>query len=260
MNKYFTLWMRNFALALQAEMIYKVNFFVKILALMLANIIGPLITLLIYSNSAGIPGWTLQEFILFQGSFILVFGIGRTVFYLLPNLCIHAIRDGSFDKYLIKPFNTLLQLTLSSWIVDGIAEIFTGLFIVIWMIIELQISAWLVLAYFAVVLIAILFIYALMVLIASLAFLVVQSFALYDIFFRLSDFGRYPLDIYSGVLRFFLIFVFPIGVVAFYPVRILLGNFEPISLLYMILPVSAIFALSLFLWNLAMKRYTSAGG
>ena len=71
MSRLWKYWMKNLALELQKEMIYKLNFFLKVVGLVLADIVAPLITLLIYRSTPGIPGWTFEEFILFQGSFIL---------------------------------------------------------------------------------------------------------------------------------------------------------------------------------------------
>ena len=70
MNKYLSLWIKNLELELAGEMIYKMNFFIKTVALIFADIIGPLVTMLIYANTSGIPGWSFHEFILFQGTFI----------------------------------------------------------------------------------------------------------------------------------------------------------------------------------------------
>ena len=260
MNKYLRLWTRTFALELQSDMIYKLNFFINVCAFAIADIVTPLVSVLIYTATPGIPGWSLEEFILFQGSFILMFALARVFYLYMPHQVISAIRNGSFDKYLVKPFNPLLQLTLSSWNIEGIAEIITGLALIIWAANQLPITLAGVAWFLLMVIVGNVFIYSLMVIIAAMAFLVVQSFALYDIFFRLTDFGRYPISIYGGVLKAFLVFVFPIGVVAFYPAQALLGLISWSSLPLIIIPVGVFFAFALGMWTLAMRQYTSAGG
>lgn len=260
MNKYLRLWTRNFALELQSDMIYKLNFFIKLCSFVIADFVTPLVTILIYAATPGIPGWSLEEFILFQGSFILLFALARVFYLHLPQLVIKAIRDGSFDKYLVKPFNPLMQLTLSSWNIEGFAEVLAGLALIIWAGMQLSITLANVAWFAVIVILGNIFLYALMVIIAAVAFLVVQSFALYDIFFRLTDFGRYPLNIYAGVLKAFLVFVFPIGVVAFYPAQALLGLISWSEFPTIVIPVVVFFAFAMFLWNRAMKSYTSAGG
>lgn len=260
MNKYLRLWTRNFALELQSDMIYKMNFFIKLVSFVIADFITPLVTILIYTATPGIPGWSLEEFILFQGSFILLFALARVFYLHLPHHVIKAIRSGSFDKYLVKPFNPLMQLTLSSWNIEGFAEVLAGLVLIIWAGMQLPITAGSIAWFMFMVILGNIFVYSLMVIIAAMAFLVVQSFALYDIFFRLTDFGRYPLNIYVGVLKIFLVFAFPIGVVAFYPAQALLGLISWTELPAIVIPVGVFFAFAMFLWNRAMKSYTSAGG
>ena len=62
---------------LSKEMVYKWNFIIKILSLISVDIVSPLVTLLIYQKTLGIPGWSFEQFILFQGTFIFVMGFNR---------------------------------------------------------------------------------------------------------------------------------------------------------------------------------------
>lgn len=252
--------MKNLALTLQSDMIYKANFFIKMLAFVIADIIGPIITLLIYQTTAGVPGWSFEEFILFQGSFILTFGLVRLFYLNMPGHVIRAVRDGSFDKYLVKPFHPLVQLSLSSWNLEGLAEIATALILLVWAGSQLSITLLGFLFFVFVIALANVLIYSLMIMIAAASFLFVKSWALYDIFFKVSDLGRYPTDIYGGSLRFVMTFLFPIGVIAFYPAESLLGRVHLSTLPKIVLPVVGMFILSLILWKQAMKKYTSAGG
>ena len=260
MSKLWRYWMKSLALELQKEMTYKLNFFFKVIGIVLADVVAPLVTLLIYRSTPGIPGWEFEEIILFQGSFILVFGLSRMLFMSFPGRVIEAVRDGSFDKYMVKPINPLLQLTLMSWDIEGSAEALTGLGLVVWSTTKVGVTLPNMLLYVPLILLGCLFVYSLMVVIAALAFLVVKSWALYDIFLKLSDFGRYPITIYEGGLRFMLTFIFPIGVVAFYPARSILVAQGWQLMTHVVLPIGGVFLISLLLWRQAMRKYTSAGG
>ncbi|MBN1274878.1 ABC-2 family transporter protein [Candidatus Woesearchaeota archaeon] len=260
LKRYWRFWMKNLSLELQTEMMYKANLFFKMVSFIIADIISPLVALLIYTTTPGIPGWTFEQFILFQGSFILIFGLAHLFFTGFPAKVIEAVRDGSFDKYLVKPIRPLVQLTLSSWDIEGVAEVMTGLALVTWSMLKVGVAPPSLLLYAALIALGCLFIYSMLVIIASMAFLVVKSWALYDIMFKLSDFGRYPLTIYEGGLRFFLTFVFPIGVVAFYPADALVQGMLANALFKVVLPVGTVFCAALLLWRQAMRKYTSAGG
>ncbi len=105
-----------------------------------------------------------------------------------------------------------------------------------------------------------LFQYAVLIFISSLAFLFVKSWALFDVLFTLSNFARYPLNIYSNSLVIFLTFLFPIAISAFYPVEVLLRGMTFLNLVKVILPVVIAFGISVWFWGMAMKKYSSAGG
>ncbi|MBU2634525.1 MAG: ABC-2 family transporter protein [Nanoarchaeota archaeon] len=259
---YLTLFKKTFALELSSEMAYKWNFFIKSLGLIFADLIGPIIILLIYTYSSGIPGWKFEEFILFQGTFILVNGLAHTLLFGLPFQVIRSVQQGTFDKVLIKPFNPLLYLSFSSIDIEGIAEVLAGLGLIIWAFVKLGIIvfSWNTLLFLFLILLAFVFLYATFVLMSSLAFLFVKSFGLFDLFFKIIDVARYPLSIYEGGMRFVFTFLIPIGIISFYPVNVLLGGLSIMTLLEILIPVLLFLGFSVFMWNRAIRKYTSAGG
>ena len=216
MNKYLKLWKRTFELELSSEMAYKTNFLIKSFALLIADLIGPIITMLIYSSSSGIPGWRFEEFILFQGTFILVTGISHAFILTFPVIVVENVREGTFDKILIKPFNPLLYLTFSSIDLEGVAEIITGTFLIAWSLIKLDISIFSVnTVYYAMfLLLALLFLYSAMIIISALAFLVVRSFGLFELLFKFMDVARYPMNIYGFEMKLIFTFLIPLAVKA----------------------------------------------
>ena len=124
--KLLKLFCKGAALDLSREMIYKGNFFIKSLALVFTDFISPIFALLIYTATPGIPGWSFYEFLLFQGTFIMVFGLGHLFVIALPYDTVRAIDRGEFDKYLIRPFSPLLYLMSQSVLVEGFVEFFAG--------------------------------------------------------------------------------------------------------------------------------------
>ncbi|MBW3014784.1 ABC-2 family transporter protein [Candidatus Woesearchaeota archaeon] len=260
MNRYLKVWLRAIGLELSKHMAYKANFFLKVLAVMVMDVVGPLVVLLIYQSTPGIPGWTFPQFILFQGTLTLIFGIGHMFMVMIPVYCIEEVRDGTFDKVLTKPFKPLTYLTLTSADIDGVGEVIVGLGLIIWAFGALQPGFGInFLFYLLLLAVALLFEYAAHVLIASMAFLAVKSWALFDVLFRLKMFGRYPTSIYNPGLQLFLTFIFPIAIAAFYPAEVLLRGFN-ISMLWVVGAVVVFFIVTKLLWALAMRRYTSAGG
>ncbi len=85
---------RAMILRISEDLAYKWNFFIKFIAVMLQDFIGPLVILLIYTTTAGIPGWSFHEFILFQGTLTLVLGLGHLFAVMIPVEVMHNVRQG----------------------------------------------------------------------------------------------------------------------------------------------------------------------
>lgn len=262
MKRHLKLFFKSWALEISSQMAYKANFATKMLALFMMDIIGPLVILLIYTNTAGIPGWSFEEFILFQGTLLLVIGLSHAFVIMMPVNILEDIRDGHFDKHLLRPFNMLAYFLFSSPDIDGLAEIGVGITLTSWAFIKLGLSVLSpnFLIYLLLIMLGFLFQYAILIVISALAIMFVKSWALFDILFSLENFARYPLSVYSSGFVFFLTFLFPIAVSAFYPVEALLRGITMLNLVKVSIPVIASFAISVLLWNKAMKKYSSAGG
>ena len=262
MNKYLRFWMKTFTMAVSEDLAYKWNFMIKCFALILVDFIGPLIAILIYTTSAGIPGWSFEEFILFTGTVTFVLGVGHAFMFGMPWRTIDAVRLGEFDRFLVKPMNTLALMSLSAWDLEGFAEIAAGLVMIIWAGIKLAgvISLGNFMLYLLLLFAGIVFVYASMVLIGATSFLVVKSFGLFDIFFNVTKFARYPLNVFGLSTRVIFTFIFPLAVAAHYPTTALLHGMATLEVIKVIVPVGLFLIVSLIAWRIAVKKYSSAGG
>lgn len=259
-SKFFKIWRKNILLSVSEMMTHKIGFFLLCLSLFFGDIIIPLVSTFIYKVSSGIPGWTLMQFILFQGTLILVLGLWHLLFADMPFVVIHNVMEGTFDNFLLRPFPALKLLTTMGFDFDGIGEVMAGVLIVGIAFISLKLKAFLLVYYILFVLVALLFQYSLTIIAASLSFIFVQSWRLVEIIDLVSKFSRYPINIYNPETQFVIKFIVPAAIASYYPASILLG-IEPLtSIVKMSIPVFVFFLFSLLLWNFAIKKYTSAGG
>lgn len=259
-GKFFRIWKRSAILVLELVMSYKVGFFLLLASLFLGNILIPVVSVIIYAVSAGIPGWSLAEFVLFQGTLILVIGLWHTFFASLLGETIGAVKEGTFDKILLRPFSSLGFLTASSFDPDGFAEIAAGIAIVAWALIQLKLFNLMLLPYLFIVFLGAFFEYALTIIAAALSFIFVKTWRLFELITLVERFSRYPISIYGAGMRIFLTFIVPAAIASYYPASVLLGKQPIITVAWIALPVFAFFAFSLWLWHFALRHYTSAGG
>jgi len=259
--KFLKLVFRNFIFALEGDLLFKANFFIKILSAVVGDIIAPLVALLIYTNTPGIPGWTLYEFFLLQGTLILTLGIVNVFVIGLPGRIMDLIEDGDFDNYLIKPYNTLMYSISRSFDLDAIPEILVGLTIIIYSLSNLDLNLGInLMIYLLFILSAIIVQASGLIIIAALSFFFVKSSALMELYHRLLTFARYPTSIYSFPIRFFISFIFPVALASFYPAKALISGLEPNITVIMLFSVMVLFLVSLMLWEFGMRKYRSAGG
>lgn len=260
--KFFKLEQKAAALDLSRELAYKGNFIMKCLAFAITDFIGPVLTLIIYSTTMGISGWSFHEFLLFQGSLIIVFGLGHLFVLALPYDTIRSIDRGEFDKYLTKPFHPLLYLITQSVLVEGVVEVMSGVVIAGFALYKLGISVFSLnlLGYLVLLFCGLLFQASVMIFVSAMAFIFVKSDALMNLYFKLSDFARWPLQVYGPFLQFFLVFLFPVAVSSFFPAQILINGMSAPFMFKAMIPVLTFFALSVIFWNHALRKYTSAGG
>jgi len=258
--KFWKIWRKSLTLNIQDAMAYKVSFFSQVLALFLGDMIIPIVSTLIYSVSAGIPGWSLNEFILFQGTIIIVIGIWHTLFAGLLGETINSVKEGTYDKILLRPMNTLAYMTSKGFDLDGAGEVLAGVAIAAFALIRLKIFSFMLIPYFGVILLGALFYYSLTIFAASFAFIFVKTWRLFEFISAVERFGRYPLNIYNGPLRIFLTYFVPVAFASYFPAAVLLGKEPILRTLLTAIPVFIFFAVSVWSWHYAMKKYSSAGG
>lgn len=253
---------RSMVLAFNKEMAYKTNFIIKVFALMIADFVGPIITTVIYATTLGVPGWSFEQFLLLQGIFILVMGLMHFAQIAIAWRTVYEVREGTFDKFLTKPYNPLTYLTLTSWDPEGLGETFVGLVLIVYSMIKLSIPILSInfAVFLLTIILALIFTYSVLIIIASLSFLFVKSFGLFTIFFQLMDIARYPSTIYSYGMKFFVSFIIPVTVTASVPAIALIEGYSLVNLIWIMLPVIIFLFIAVAFWNTAMKKYSSAGG
>jgi ABC-2 type transport system permease protein len=256
------LYKKCFLVEVASWMAYRLNFFLFLIGVSIFSLFGPVLVYLIYSNNLSFPGWTFYEALLLLGSFSLVSGIEHYAFSSIGWATHELIRRGRFDEMLIRPYSPLKLVILRNPDVDGLAELFTGLAIVIYALVKLQLvlQPTYILMYIVLVLAGVVFLTSIDIMASSMNFIFVKAHAILDFFTELRMFGRYPINIFGPMGYMIFTFFLPMGLIAFYPSSALLGRVAWSSVLQLILISTGFLLFSLLSWRYGIKRYTSAGG
>jgi len=100
--------------------------------------------------------------------------------------------------------------------------------------------------------------YAFMFSLMTLSFWIVRADGLIGVYFNMTSFARQPADVYRGLLKFFLIFCFPMLVTINFPVEAMIKSLSWQYTLWGIFLCSAFLYGTHKFWSLGVNHYRSA--
>jgi ABC-2 type transport system permease protein len=180
------------------------------------------------NQHASIAGWTQYQFFVFIATTILVNSLVEGLFMANAEELSELTRTGGLDFALLKPIDTQFLLSLQKiyWSALGKLILAVGLLAYSLPRIEgLHLSPLQFVLYPLYILLGTLILYSVMIALAATSIWLGRNQSLYDFWFYLTNFSRYPMEIYDGPygrpLRHVFTFVIPILVVINVPAAIL---------------------------------------
>lgn len=258
---------RYTAASLKAQMQYPASTVMLTLGQLAATGLEIVGTWALFDRFGDVRGWTFGEVCVFYGLVNIAFSLADLTTRGFDVFGTEFVRTGAFDRILLRPRASTLQLVgheirLSRFgrTAQGLAVLLIG--------VELTGLDWSLadtaLALFAVAGGVALFA-GLLVLQATLAFWTVESLEVANILtYGGVQAAQYPLSIYAGWFRRFLTLVVPVACVAYFPVVAILDRPDPLGSPAWLGPVAplagfAFLALSLWVWRFGVSKYTSTG-
>jgi ABC-2 type transport system permease protein len=177
-------------------------------------------------------GWGKYQFFVFLSTTLLVNSVVQGVFMNNFNEFSELIRTGNLDFALLKPIDTQFLISLGRINWTFLANFSAGVLLLAFSLWKLAIvpGLWQLLLYPLYVVCGIAILYSLMIVLASLSVWLGRNQSLYDFWFYITNFSRYPMEIYHGTfgdaLRLGFTFVVPILIVVNVPARIMAWPLE----------------------------------
>lgn len=205
--------------------------------------------------------WTYGQVILLFATFHLVdFLMSITFQRNLINFLPRWVQTGELDSRLILPVNQLFLISFENIDLMDLFSFIPSLAFLGYIILNLNFnfSSGQVIIYGALIINALIFLYAIHLLIASISFWTTQSYGIGRIMDNLFKIARYPLDIFDGFWKIFFIYFLPLILIAQLPVQSLLNL---LSWKFIIFGcwLSGVFLLfSIGFWKRGLKNYLSA--
>jgi ABC-2 type transport system permease protein len=249
--------------SLVRDMMFPANFIIETISSfgwVMMNI-GFYLLIFQYTTQIGQGGpeggaWDKHQFFVFIATSMFINSIVQMLFMTNADEFSELIRTGGLDFVLLKPIDAqfLISLRRIEW--ASVANFVVAAALMAFAlprVQEVHLTAWQVLLYLVYVLAGVAILYSLMIVLAALSVWMGRNTSIYDFWFYITTFSRYPMEIYQGPvgdwLRRIFTFVLPILVVVNVPARMLAKPLQP-GYAYL-----AVFALAATVVSLLASRW-----
>jgi len=244
------------------ELQYRANFVASVLGTVFSMATALLTLALFFHHTTALGGWDYWEIVVLLGVFNALTGVIEAV--LRPGIGQLAgeVRSGELDLVLVKPVDAQGFVSFRRLDIWRFSDVVLGLALAGYALFRLgrtpslaQLAAFgLSLAAAAVV------VYAIWVVLMSLAFWFVSVENIAVLFDAVYEGARYPVAAYPGALRFLFVYLIPIAWTTTIPASALTGRLRPEIGLAAAVVAALAFVLARVLWRAALRRYSGASG
>jgi ABC-2 type transport system permease protein len=252
---------------LRAELQYRANFVLMLVVGLAWDGTAFLVIWVTLTHFHAIGGWSLSELTFLYGLQLFSAGLTTLAFgFAQQNIFEWLVREGEFDRYLVRPLAPLLQLITSRIHVPILGSLLGSATLLLigathihveWSPLTVGYLGWAISG-------ACLMQAAIYLCVNSLVFRLLSVGMLTNVIGDFSKYGNYPLKIYTGPVRFFLTFILPQAFMGYFPVTVLLhrtGELRVPSIVAYLSPLAGLLCVvpAYFLFTYQLRNYQSAG-
>lgn len=247
------------------ELAFRVNFLARVVAGVAWLFLLVFYFQLIFLKTERIGEWDRHEFLFFVGTGFLINAIVDAFFLENCTRFSELIRTGDLDFALTKPIDEQFYLTCQRIDWAEVPSIFVGIGLLAYAGVHVETPpTWDRIAGYAVLVCAsVAVLYSLMVIMAASSVWIVRNKGLYEMWFYVTQFGRYPADIYKGgwlgvSMRVVFTFILPVLLAITVPARFGIKIVSGPLVAYLLLVALLLLFLSRRFFRFALRAYRSA--
>jgi ABC-2 type transport system permease protein len=183
----------------------------------------------LYGQTSAIVGWDKWQMIALLGTNHIINQVFEGLFFDNCMQLTDQIRKGELDFVLVKPMNTQFLVSFRQSDYASFANAFLGVGIIWFALSHMSAHAgWAGLVWFTLLALnGVAILYAMVFTLSALTFWIGRANNLFEFYWQLGQFSRYPAEIYRWLLRMALLTVLPMLVITNFPATAL---FRPLSL------------------------------
>jgi ABC-2 type transport system permease protein len=270
--------------SLVRDMTFRLNFLIECASSVTWTAMNLGFYLLIFQHTTEIganTGWGKWEFFAFLATTMIVNSLVQAFF--MPNCedVSELIRTGGLDFALLKPIDTQFLISLEKVDWSSLANFAAGVLLLVVSLVQmtsraaspLVLTPLMVALYVFYVLCGVAILYSLMISLSATSIWLGQNRSLYDFWFYITNFSRYPMEIYDGrwgrPLRWTFTFLIPVLIVVNVPAQIIARPIAPGSsassgpgiwplAIFALFATAGSLAASRWIFQTALRNYRSA--
>lgn len=239
---------------------YRLEFFMEVLMALMWSGTALVPLYVLFEMRDGVQGWTAEEMLVVVGFFTLLKGVLASVIQPSLSQAVEHIRKGTLDFLLLKPADAQFLLSTSKLELAHLADVLAGVAIILWALAHLPGPVTLANVGLTVALLAcaLAILYAIWILVVSLAFRVVKIDNMNYLIVSLFEAARWPASVFRGALAIVFTFVIPLALLTTYPALALLGKAGASHVAIAVSVALALLAISRHVWMRALRSYAGA--
>ncbi len=261
------LYARMISLSIRSQMQYRASFALTSLGQFVTTGVEIFGIWALFDRFGGLTPWTLPQVAFFYGIVNVAFAFTDALARGFDLFGTTFIKTGNFDRLLLRPRSTVLQLAGHEFTLFRVGRLLQGLIVFGWACSQLAIDWNLArIALLALTLLAtFLFFYGLVILGAVMSFWTTESLEIMNMLtYGGVETAQYPMAIYQKYFQRFFTFVVPLAMVTYFPILAILDIPDPLGstrTLQVAAPFAGFvfFGATLLLWRVGVRHYTSTG-
>lgn len=258
--RYLRLMLHFISFSFSRATMFRLDFFFRIVMDCFYYAVNIAFFKLIYGTTTSLGGWREDQTLVFISLFLVIDALHMTLFsnnfWVLPVL----VNRGELDYYLLRPINSLFFITLRDFAVNSFMNLIITVGIFAYAVQHHQGSfsaaQWSLLA-LGITLGSVMH-YALRICFVLPVFWTHSSRGFDNLFHQMGRFIERPDRIFPGFIRIFITMLLPFALIASFPARLFLEEFNPWVLGHLVLGTAGFFCFMVIFWRWALRSYSSA--
>ncbi len=216
---------------------------------------------IIFTNIDQIGSWNRESFMLFFGTSFIIEGIYMFLFFNGHTSIPKQVSKGDLDMVFVKPVSEIFYLSLNSMnLGSGLSNCCVGLTYLLCGLAEsgVQVTGKQIGCYIFMLILGVIIYFWMSFIINILSFWIIDVNSIFNVFTNVTDFYRYPGDIFGSKINFLITFVLPFQLIAIIPTKVLINPADMMWLIASILMAVVISIIGNVIYSKAKKAYVGS--